>query len=120
LNAAFGYTAPAWLPGGNLQTIWPATARTPHLPACRRASSANAGPRRTATSSTSTISQPLRRSAAPAQHLVLFHGLEGSSRQPVRASLCQPRRAPRLGLRVPHFPRLLGRTEPGAARLPLG
>ncbi|HRD98663.1 MAG TPA: alpha/beta hydrolase, partial [Rubrivivax sp.] len=30
MNAGFGYTAPAWLPGGNLQTIWAATRARRH------------------------------------------------------------------------------------------
>ena len=49
----------------------------------RRGSSASAGPRPTATSSTSTGSAATRGSPL----LVLFHGLEGSSAQPLRPSL---------------------------------
>jgi hypothetical protein len=55
---------------------------------------------------------------APA--LVLFHGLEGSSRSHYAQAFAALARAARLGLRGAALPRLLGRAEPGAARLPLG
>ncbi len=73
------YRAPPWLPGGNLQTIWAATRARRHA--------GSAAPtfnrERWTTPDADFIDvDHLRRpdTAAPAQHhLVLFHGLEGSS-----------------------------------------
>jgi uncharacterized protein len=79
------YRAPAWLPGGNLQTIWAATVSRHHLGAVpsflrERWTTPDADfidvdhlrhpPNRPATA------PPAR---GPKRHLVLFHGLEGSS-----------------------------------------
>jgi uncharacterized protein len=72
------YVAPLWLPGGNLQTIWPALyarrAQTP-LPAFRR--------ERWDTPDGDFIDVDFlgdAAAAAPRPLLVLFHGLEGSSK----------------------------------------
>ena len=72
------YVAPLWLPGGNLQTIWPALyarrAQTP-LPAFRR--------ERWNTPDGDFIDVDFLggdAAAAPRPLLVLFHGLEGSSK----------------------------------------
>ena len=93
------FRAPRWLPGGHLQTIWPALFSRPRL---RRhpPTGASAGARRTATSSTSTSST---RRTPRRPLLVLFHGLEGSSRS--HYALAFAHRAARLGWRyaVPHF-----------------
>ena len=112
------FRAPRWLPGGHLQTIWPALFSTPAPrppPVYRRerwaapdgdfvdvdfADAADAG------------------DAAPL--LVLFHGLEGSSQSHYALAFAHRARALRLGLCGAALPRLLGRAEPGAARLPLG
>ena len=70
-----GYQAPAWLPGGNLQTIWPAL--------CSSRPPAAARPRlqreRWTTPDGDFIDVDLATAAAGAPALVLFHGLEGSS-----------------------------------------
>ena len=76
-----GYRAPAWLPGGNLQTIWAATRSRRHLGALPQFTR-----RRWATPDGDFIDvdQLVAAGSAPAdaaatRHLVLFHGLEGSS-----------------------------------------
>lgn len=97
------YRAPWWLPGGHLQTIWPLASKA-RLPAYRRECWETpdgdfieldwlALPERTAATS----------SPARAPLLVLFHGLEGSSRSHYSRSLMQAAGA--LGWRgvVPHF-----------------
>ena len=71
------YRAPAWLPGGNLQTIWAATRSRPHGPAAR----ARFKRERWATPDGDFIDVDHLLRSAPAtgaRHLVLFHGLEGS------------------------------------------
>ena len=83
----------------------------------RRPTGASAGTRPTATSSTSTSS--MRRTPA-APLLVLFHGLEGSSASHYALAFAHRARARGWRYRGAAFPRLLGRAEPGAARLPLG
>ncbi len=81
-SRSFGqsYRAPAWLPGGNLQTIWAATLSRHHL----GAAPVMLRERWTTPDQDFIDVDHLRRSQAPghtgpAQHLVLFHGLEGSS-----------------------------------------
>ena len=71
------YIAPAWLPGGNLQTIWPALySRRVFGPApqYRR--------ERWTTPDQDFVDVDWLEAAAPegAPLLVLFHGLEGTSR----------------------------------------
>jgi uncharacterized protein len=101
-----GYRAPRWLPGGNVQTIWPALFSTRFdgtPPAYRR--------ERWATPDGDFIdvdwqvdrpSDPQRADVA-APLLVLFHGLEGSSRSHYAQAFAQQARV--LGWRycVPHF-----------------
>ena len=97
-----GYTAPAWLPGGNLQTIWAATRARRH---------AGDAPRfereRWATPDGDFIdvdhlaSQPAL--AAQAPHLVLFHGLEGSSQSQYAQAFASVARARGWAFSVPHF-----------------
>jgi hypothetical protein len=65
------YRAPAWLPGGHAQTIWPLLIKPRPLP-LRRERWDNAGRRL-------HRRRPSRR-PADSPLLVLFHGLEGSSR----------------------------------------
>ena len=58
--------------------------------------------------------------ARDAPLLVLFHGLEGSSSSHYARGLRRRGDAARLALRGAALSRLLGRDQPGAARLPLG
>ena len=69
------YTAPRWLPGGNLQTIWPALYG-------RRVDGASPVYRRErwATPDGDFIDVDFAAKGASRPLLVLFHGLEGSSR----------------------------------------
>lgn len=82
MNAPPRYRAPAWLPGGNLQTLYPALiARRPRVAYCRE---------RWDTPDGDFIDLD-RTPAAPASAntplLVLFHGLEGSSNSHYARSL---------------------------------
>ncbi len=94
------YRAPAWLPGGHLQTIWPA------LYARRFA-----GPRprwrreRWGTPDGDFIDVDwLHGDAAPeAPLLVLFHGLEGSSRSHYAEAFAGWAREQGIAMAVPHF-----------------
>ncbi len=94
------YQAPWWLPGGNLQTIWPALyARRVFGPApqYRR--------ERWATPDGDFIDVDfLVPAAAPAQPLlVLFHGLEGSSRSHYAEAFADFAQARGWAYAVPHF-----------------
>ncbi|MBL8325489.1 MAG: alpha/beta fold hydrolase [Rubrivivax sp.] len=106
------YRAPAWLPGGNLQTIWAAKVARRHAgppPAWHRerwptpdgdfvdvdhllvsgdgvAAATGASDRR-----------------RPACHLVLFHGLEGSSASAYSVAFASVARERGWALSVPHF-----------------
>jgi predicted alpha/beta-fold hydrolase len=68
---AEGYRAPAWLPGGHAQTIWPLLIKGP-LPRYRR--------ERWDTPDGDFIDLDWIAGAADAPCVALFHGLEGSSR----------------------------------------
>ena len=93
------YRAPRWLPGGHLQTIWPALFSRPapgQPPAYRR--------ERWDTPDGDFVDVDFVDAADPAAPLlVLFHGLEGSSRSPYALAFAQ--RAAVLGwaCAVPHF-----------------
>jgi hypothetical protein len=93
------YHAPRWLPGGNLQTIWPALlSRQPRLPqpAYRR--------ERWTTPDADFIDvdfvEPV---GAAAPQLVLFHGLESSSRSHYAQAFARHAAARGWGFVVPHF-----------------
>lgn len=96
------YRAPAWLPGGNLQTIWAATRARRHL---------GPPPRFTRERWTTPdgdfidvdhLQRPA--DAAPAaQHLVLFHGLEGSSASQYAQAFATVARQRGWAYSVPHF-----------------
>ena len=98
-----GYAAPWWLPGGNLQTIWPAlfARRTAGGPVQYRRE-------RWDTADGDFIDvdwlapEP---GPAPRQRplLVLFHGLEGSSRSHYAEAFADFARAQGLRYAVPHF-----------------
>jgi uncharacterized protein len=92
------YRAPAWLPGGNLQTIWAATLSRRHL---------GAPPHfvrtRWATPDADFIDVDQLQLPGAQRHLVLFHGLEGSSASQYAqafGSLAQQRG---WAYSVPHF-----------------
>lgn len=96
------YVAPWWLPGGNLQTIWPALyARRGHgpKPEYRR--------ERWSTPDNDFVDVDwlvkAAPSAAPEPLLVLFHGLEGSSRSHYAEAFADFAREHGLAFAVPHF-----------------
>lgn len=91
------YKAPHWLPGGNLQTIWPALfSRRGAVPAYVR--------ERWATPDGDFIDVDFAlASAAAAPLLVLFHGLEGSSRSHYALAFAQQAAALGWHFAVPHF-----------------
>ncbi|RZL96568.1 MAG: alpha/beta fold hydrolase [Variovorax sp.] len=94
------YVAPLWLPGGNLQTIWPALyARRVEapLPAYRR--------ERWATPDGDFIDVDFldAPTAGPKPLLVLFHGLEGSSRSHYAEAFAAFAAASGWDYAVPHF-----------------
>ncbi|MBT2326477.1 alpha/beta hydrolase [Variovorax paradoxus] len=94
------YVAPRWLPGGNLQTIWPALcARRVDvpLPAYRR--------ERWNTPDGDFIDVDFLdgAGAAPRPLLVLFHGLEGSSRSHYAEAFGAFAKARGWDYAVPHF-----------------
>ena len=99
------YVAPAWLPGGNLQTIWPALFSRRVLgpvPRYRR--------ERWDTPDGDFVDvdflQPLPGQTEPgpeAPMLVLFHGLEGSSRSHYAEAFADHARERGWAYAVPHF-----------------
>ncbi|VTU19810.1 putative hydrolase [Variovorax sp. PBS-H4] len=94
------YVAPRWLPGGNLQTIWPALwARRVEapLPAYRR--------ERWATPDGDFIDVDFLAAQGPAPRplLVLFHGLEGSSKSHYAEAFAAHAMARGWDYAVPHF-----------------
>jgi uncharacterized protein len=96
------YQAPFWLPGGNLQTIWPAVS-------VRSGVDANAGYRRErwATPDSDFVDVDwLRSHGTPAEQqalIVLFHGLEGSSKSHYALSFAAYAQANGMAFAVPHF-----------------
>ncbi len=100
------YRAPRWLPGGNLQTIWPAlVSRQPPLrePSYRR--------ERWSTPDGDFIDVDFAQAAVAdagaatpgAPLLVMFHGLEGSSRSHYALAFARHAAALGWGFVVPHF-----------------
>ncbi len=95
------YRAPAWLPGGNLQTIWPALY-------ARRVQGAAVEYRRERwdTPDGDFIDVDFLSGQAPVKNqplLVLFHGLEGSSRSHYAEAFASWARARGIAYAVPHF-----------------
>jgi uncharacterized protein len=98
LTAPAVLQAPRWLPGGNLQTIWPAlwSARPAPRPAWQR--------ERWDTPDGDFIDVDMAvaaRAGAPA--LVLFHGLEGSSASHYAEGFAAEAAARGWSIAVPHF-----------------
>jgi hypothetical protein len=98
-----GYRAPAWLPGGHVQTIWGAKLARAHdaqgAPRYRRE-------RFPAPDGDFVDVDHLLASATaavPSQHLVLFHGLEGSSASHYALVFACQARARGWAYSVPHF-----------------
>ena len=101
------FRAPLWLPGGNLQTLWAALLSKHHLD--------GVAPRfvreRWATPDADFIDvdhlqdSPTLPAAGPIPrpHLVLFHGLEGSSASPYAQAFATLARQRGWGFSVPHF-----------------
>jgi uncharacterized protein len=92
------YLAPGWLPGGNLQTIWPAlfSARArPPAPAYRR--------ERWDTPDGDFIDADLLPGQPGQPMLVLFHGLEGSSASHYAVAFADEARSRGWAYAVPHF-----------------
>ena len=94
------YVAPWWLPGGNLQTIWPALyARSSHgpRPDYRR--------ERWSTPDGDFVDVDWLGDSATAGRplLVLFHGLEGSSRSHYAEAFADYARGQGMAFAVPHF-----------------
>jgi predicted alpha/beta-fold hydrolase len=96
-----GYSAPPWLPGGNLQTLWSATLSRRHF---------HAAPHfireRWDTPDGDFIDVDhllLPPGSAPQQHLVLFHGLEGSSASPYAQAFAGVAARRGWAYSVPHF-----------------
>lgn len=98
------YRSPHWLPGGNLQTLWPALWSRRHdgpPPQYRR--------ERWSTPDGDFIdvdfqdAAPNPRTGAAAPLMVLFHGLEGSSRSHYALAFAACASARGLSFAVPHF-----------------
>ena len=92
------YAAPWWLPGGNLQTIWPALyARRVHgeAPSYRR--------ERWNTPDGDFVDVDWLQGPQRSTLLVLFHGLEGSSRSHYAEAFAEFARERGWAFAVPHF-----------------
>ena len=111
------YVAPWWLPGGNLQTIWPALdARRRHGPRPDYRRERWLTPDRDFVdvdwladfSGTESVEASLSTGAVPGRGqrvplLVLFHGLEGSSRSHYAEAFADFSREHSMAFAVPHF-----------------
>ncbi len=103
---AQAYRPPAWLPGGNLQTIWAAKLSRPHLPGMQPQWQRE----RWDTPDGDFIDVDHARPAAgagtpaaPGRHLVLFHGLEGTSGSQYAQAFASIAQQRGWGYSVPHF-----------------
>jgi predicted alpha/beta-fold hydrolase len=92
------YRAPAWLPGGNLQTIWPALY-------ARRGEGAPPLYRRERWTTPDADFIDLDWLQTPPSHtlLVLFHGLEGTSSSHYAEAFADFAKAKGMAFVVPHF-----------------
>ena len=93
------YRAPAWLPGGNLQTIWSALAARTHQGERPRF----ARERWTAPDGDFVDVDFLQPAPEGAPLLVVFHGLEGSSASPNVLAFAEAARRRGWAMAVPHF-----------------
>src|SRR5580704_8330815 len=92
------HRAPWWLPGGHLQTIWPALVWRPHL-----GRSLGYARERWRTPDGDFIAVDHVPAAPGAPWLVLFHGLESSSSSRYAVTFAQAARARGWHFVVPHF-----------------
>jgi len=93
------YRAPLWLPGGHAQTIWPALVSRKFSGAAPRYER-----ERWDTPDGDFIDVDIQRAAdANARWLVMFHGLEGSSRSQYSEGFAREASAAGLHFAVPHF-----------------
>ena len=103
------YHAPWWLPGGNLQTIWPALfarrfiGEHPHYRRERWVTPDNDFVDLDWLDGAPTLETAPRPSAQERPLLVLFHGLEGSSRSHYAEAFADFAREHGLAFVVPHF-----------------
>ncbi|CAD5370115.1 Alpha/beta hydrolase [Rubrivivax sp. A210] len=99
----FNYRAPRWLPGGDLQTLWAATRARRH-----DGRAAVWQRERWATPDGDFVdvdhqALPADGGSGPRQHLVLFHGLEGSSASAYAQAFASIARQRGWAFSVPHF-----------------
>lgn len=88
------YHAPAWLPGGNAQTLWPLLIKPPQITLRRE---------RWTTPDGDFIDVDHLDGPADAPLLVLFHGLEGSARSHYARSTAAACQARSWRFALPHF-----------------
>lgn len=108
-----GYRAPLWMPGGNVQTIWPALFGRRHhgpRPTFRRerwttpdGDFVDADWQETTTPGSPGTATLPPEGASQAPLLVLFHGLEGSSASHYAQAFADAARRLRWRYVVPHF-----------------
>ena len=94
------YRAPRWLPGGNLQTLWAATRARRHggsAPQFERQRWA------TPDGDFIDVDHLTPRPSEAARHLVLFHGLEGSTQSQYAQAFAEVARQRGWAYSVPHF-----------------
>jgi uncharacterized protein len=102
MNPDLHYTAPRWLPGGHLQTIWPALcSRRVHGPRPVYRRERWTAPDGDFVDVDFLVDRPASAGAPPL--LVLFHGLEGSSRSHYAEAFADWARERGLAYAVPHF-----------------
>ncbi len=88
------YAAPGWLPGGHLQTIWPALRPPPRVPLARE---------RWDTPDGDFIDVDFAGDPACARMVVVFHGLEGGSDSHYARALAHEAAAAGVRLAIPHW-----------------
>ena len=103
-----GYRAPPWLPGGNLQTIWAATRsrRLPPgmaLPRWQRERWTTPDGDFIDVDHVLPLGGDTAATAAAPRHLVLFHGLEGSSQSQYAQAFAAVAQQRGWAFSVPHF-----------------
>jgi uncharacterized protein len=111
ITAKLRYRAPPWLPGGQLQTIWPALfSRRTHGPIPEYVRQRWATPDGDFVDVDFAVPNAVRKSAgqsiaddATGALLVLFHGLEGSSRSHYAEAFADWAAQHGLAYAVPHF-----------------
>ena len=99
------YRAPAWLPGGNLQTIWGARVSRQSLPGSLPVAQFLRERWTTPDGDFIDVDHlvPAAGSPAPTRHLVMFHGLEGASSSHYALGFAAVAQARGWAFSVPHF-----------------